>query len=161
MTDDRRWLLVYDGDCGFCRGSAAWVLERDRRGLVEARPFQASGVLEEAGVSRSRAERAAWLVAPDGRRWSGADAAARVLRLLPGWGLAGRLLGVPPVIWIARVVYRWIADHRPLVARLTGIGCGYDRPDEPVDPRRCGSGDGTARRGPASGEGPQPDQDGS
>ncbi len=137
MTDDDRWLLVYDGDCGFCRGSVAWVLERDRPGRIDARPFQAEEVLEAAGVDRREAERAAWLVAPDGRRWAGADAAARVLRLLPGWALAGRLLGAPPVIWAARPVYRWIAGHRPLMARLTGLRCAYDRPDEPVDPGRC------------------------
>ena len=138
VTGDDRWLLVFDGDCGFCRGSVARVLDRDRDDRILARPFQASGVLEEAGLTRGQAERAAWLVAPDGRRWSGADAAARVLRLLPGWAGAGRLLGAPPFVWIARAVYRWVADHRPLTARLTGIGCGYDRPDEPVDGTRCG-----------------------
>ncbi len=136
MSDDR-WLLVYDGDCGFCRGSVVWVLERDRADRIDARPFQASGVLEAAGVSRREAERASWLVAPDGRRWGGADAAARVLRLLPGWRLAGRLLGAPPVIWVARPVYRWIARHRPFMARLTGLSCAYDRPDEPLDPGGC------------------------
>lgn len=138
MTDDDRWLLVYDGDCGFCRGSVAWVLDRDRRGRISAQPYQASGVLEAADVTTRQAERASWLVAPDGRRWGGADAAARVLELLPGWGLAGRFLGAPPVVWIARPAYRWIADHRPLMARLTGLTCGYDRPEEPLDRRRCG-----------------------
>ena len=152
MTDDR-WLLVFDGDCGFCRGTVAWVLERDRRGRIEPRPFQAEGVLDRAGITRREAGRAAWLVAPDGRRWRGADAAARALRLLPGWRLVGRLLGAPPFVWIARAAYRWIADHRPLVARLTGVGCGYHQPDDPVDPERCGR---SARDGPrpsAAGDG--------
>lgn len=138
MTDHERWLLVYDGDCGFCRGSVAWVLARNAKGVVDARPFQQEGVLERADLSREQARRAAWLVAPDGRRWSGADAAARVLRLLPRWGTLGKLLGADPVAWIARRAYRWIADHRPLMARLTGISCEYGRPEEPVDPERCG-----------------------
>lgn len=118
----RRWLVVYDGDCGFCKASVRWVLDRDRRGRIEARPFQEPGVLEATGISREAAEREAFLVAPDGRRWSGADAAARVLRLLPRWSLVGRVLQLPVVIQVARLAYRWIADHRPTVSRLTGVG---------------------------------------
>lgn len=99
-----------------------WALERDRRDRIEARPFQEPGVLERAGVSREEARRAAWLVDPDGRRWRGARAAGRVLMLLPGWRLAGRFLLLPGVRWIASLAYRWIADHRGLASRVTGLG---------------------------------------
>lgn len=107
----------------------AWALERDARGLIEARAFQEDGVLERAGLRRAQAEEAAWLVGPDGGRWRGAGAAARVLRLLPGWGWAGRLLSLPGFRGIAALAYRWIADHRSFVSRVTGIGrsCPVDR----------------------------------
>lgn len=100
----------------------SWVLERDRGERLEARPFQEPGVLEATGIAREAAEREAFLVAPDGRRWSGADAGARVLRLLPGWSPLGRFLQLPGVIRVARLVYRWVADHRPTVSRWTGVG---------------------------------------
>lgn len=109
----------------------AWALERDERGLIEARAFQEEGVLERAGVARSRAERYAWLVGPEGRRWRGARAGAQVLRLLPGWGWAGRLLDLPGIRWIAARAYRWIADHRSFVSSATGVGrsCGLEDPE--------------------------------
>lgn len=116
--------MIYDGDCGFCRATVDWALARDRDGRLVARPFQARGTLEGTGVSRSEAERAVFLVAPDGRRWSGAAAVARILGLLPGWGWAGRLLELPGMRWIAARGYRWVADHRSLVSRMTGIGHG-------------------------------------
>ena len=117
-----RWTLVYDGDCGFCRATVRWALARDRRGRIDARPFQEPGVPAETGIPRQEAERAAFLVAPDGRTWRGADAAARTLRLLPGWGPLGRFLELPGVRLLSRIAYRWIAEHRPLVSRLTGLG---------------------------------------
>ena len=119
-----RWTLVYDGDCGFCRATVRWALARDHRGRIDARPFQEPGVLARTGIPREEAERAAYLVAPDGRTWRGADAAARTLRLLPGWSALGRILELPGVRRLARIAYRWIAAHRPLVSRLTGLGRG-------------------------------------
>lgn len=117
-----RWTLIYDGDCGFCRATVRWALDRDRRGLLRARPLQDADALAEAGIRRAEAERAAFLVAPDGRTWRGADAAARTLRLLPRWGGLGRFLELPGVRRLSRLAYRWIAEHRPLVSRLTGVG---------------------------------------
>ena len=116
--------MIYDGDCGFCRASVDWVLDRDAGQRVRARPFQAEGVLASTGIPRDEAERAVFLVSPDGREWRGAPAAARILRMLPGWAWAGRLLELPGIRWVAARAYRWIADHRSLVSRLTGIGRG-------------------------------------
>ncbi len=79
-------------------------------------------MLERAGLDRARAERSAWLVGPDGERHEGARAATRVLRLLPGWRWAGCLLSLPILRGVARIAYRWIADHRSFVSRMTGIG---------------------------------------
>lgn len=104
----------------------AWVLERDRDGLIEARAFQEPGVLERAGLGRVEAERSAWLIGPDGERHEGDRAAVRVLGLLPGWRWAGRLLSLPGFRRAARSGYRWIADHRDFVSRATGIGRSPD-----------------------------------
>lgn len=119
----------------------AWARERDREGRIEARPFQEAGVLGRAGVTREQARRAAWLVAPDGRRWSGAAAVGRVLTLLPGWNLVGRLLLLPGIRWIASLAYRWVADHRPLVARMTGIGAPGDEGPEDASLRSSPAGE--------------------
>jgi predicted DCC family thiol-disulfide oxidoreductase YuxK len=80
-----RQLILYDADCGFCRWALAWVLRWDRhRRLV---PVALQGGRAAALLGRIEAERrmASWhLVGEDGSVVSAGQAAAPLLRLLPG-----------------------------------------------------------------------------
>ena len=76
-----RPLLLYDGDCGFCR---FWV-ERWRsqtRGLVDFAPAQ-----QEASrfpqIAENQWKRAVQLVMPDGAVYEGAEAVFRALACVP------------------------------------------------------------------------------
>lgn len=75
------------------------------------------------GVPAERAREALYLVAPDGRRWSGAEATARLMMLLPGrWLTAvGRLLRLPGLRRLAEAAYRWVARNRARISRATGV----------------------------------------
>src|ERR1700730_5258081 len=78
------WIVLYDGDCGFCRWSLAKLLalDRRRRGALET-PAAAALLADLTPEQRA----ASWhLIAPDGRRWSAGAAAPPLLRLLPGGG---------------------------------------------------------------------------
>ena len=56
-----RWLVIYDGDCGFCARSKK-VFERiDLEGLLDWRPFQ-SGAGREHGISDEEASDRVYLV---------------------------------------------------------------------------------------------------
>lgn len=35
-----RHLVLWDGDCGFCRRSVEWLAAHDRRGALEFKPYQ-------------------------------------------------------------------------------------------------------------------------
>jgi len=101
-------VLVFDGDCGFCRRCADWVAVR---GEV---PMAASAEVDLAnlGLTAEEAASSAWWV-EEGERLSGHRAVARVLRELGGaWGLAGRLLAVSPFSWLGGPAYRWVAANR-------------------------------------------------
>ncbi|HVO80849.1 MAG TPA: lipase maturation factor family protein [Terriglobales bacterium] len=106
-------LLVFDGDCAFCR---AWVeygksLTGDQ---VSYAPFQEVGE-RFPQVSREEFASAAKLILPNREVRSGAHAVFSVLAAVPGrkWMLRSydRIPGVSP---LCEAVYRTIARHRSL-----------------------------------------------
>jgi len=114
-------LLVYDGDCGFCR---TWVA-RWRRTVgpqVDYEEFQAAGARFPT-IPRSRFRRALQLILPDGEVFEGAEAVFRTLAMVPGAPRRRRWLAVYQNVPGARPVfewgYRWVADHRPLLTRVS------------------------------------------
>lgn len=106
-------LLVYDGDCGFCTASVAWLRRRLPAGSeLTVAPWQDLD-LRAVGLLPTEVLEAAWWVGPGGDRRRGARAAAAALRAAGGaWGVAGRVLDVPPVSWLAAAVYRLVARYR-------------------------------------------------
>ena len=111
-------LLVYDGDCNFCR---YWVsrwqyLTGDR---VAYTPFQqVPGQFPE--IPLEQFETAVRLIEPSGEVFGGAEAVFRTLAYAPGqgWGLWGyqKIPGVAPVTeWC----YRLIARNRTIFSALT------------------------------------------
>lgn len=105
-------MLLFDGDCGFCTSSASWLAARlDPR--VQVVPFQRVD-LARAGIDPDRARREVLWVPVRGRVRGGADAVAQALASgrHRRWRLTGRVLALPPVLWVAGFVYRWVSRHR-------------------------------------------------
>ena len=95
-----------------CSRLARWVRRRVPAGRVLVLPNQAPGALERYGVTRAEADRAAWVIAPDGQRFEGAAALNRVLAEVPRWRIAARLYGIRPLGAVEEAFYRWFAAHR-------------------------------------------------
>jgi len=113
-----RPLLLWDGECSFCR---AWV-ERGRHRIGERIEW---ATYQEAGhrvpsVPREQLARAVHLVEPGGRISRGAEAVFRALALAPAGGGALALYRyLPGFAAISEGCYAWIAAHRPLADRVT------------------------------------------
>ncbi len=116
-ADPQRPLLVFDGDCSFCR---IWIgywkkLTGDK---VEYVPYQT-----DAGrfphVPFSEFQKAVQLFEGDAH-YSGAEAVFRLISVRPGcgWALSMYQL-VPGVALITEALYRFIAAHRNLGYRVT------------------------------------------
>ena len=115
-----RPILIFDGECGFCR---LWIERwRARTGdAIEYAPYQeAAGRYPE--IPREAFERSVVYVEPEGAVWSGAAAAVRFLASVPSgrkWlTLYGRL---PGFAGIAEAIYAYIAGHRRLFSKLTRL----------------------------------------
>jgi len=116
-------LLLYDGECAFCR---AW-LARWRHVIgerIEYAPYQEAAERFHA-IPREEFARAVHLVEPGGRHSRAAEAVFRALACAPrhGWGL-WLYRFVPGFAPLAEACYAWIARHRPLCERLTAMVWG-------------------------------------
>ena len=113
-----RPLLVFDGDCEFCR---AWIARwrRATRGAVDAAPYQEVAARFPA-IAAGAFARAVHLIEPDGSWSSGAEAVLRSLvhgrRARRWWWLYRR---VPPFAAASEWVYRFVAGHRGVFSALT------------------------------------------
>jgi predicted DCC family thiol-disulfide oxidoreductase YuxK len=99
-----RPLLLYDGDCAFCR---RWV-ERWQARTADAVVYRPS----------RRARRAVQLIDSDGKRSQGAEAVFRALSHAPRLRLVAAIGRWPVVRWLAGRAYRFIAAHRTSAARI-------------------------------------------
>ena len=112
-------VLVYDGDCGFCTRTAHWAAQR----LPDPATVQPSRSVDlgALGLTDDDVACAAWWVDADGRRWGGHLAVGKAMVATGAWrALLGHALLVPPLSWLAKPVYGWVARNR---TRLPGSTC--------------------------------------
>jgi len=110
-----RPVLVYDGDCGFCK-QCVDALERlgtDARAVA----WQQAD-LDELGVSEGQAADAVLWVERDGTVRSGHEAIAAALTTAgPIWKLTGRVILLPGISPLSARTYRLVADNRSRLSR--------------------------------------------
>jgi predicted DCC family thiol-disulfide oxidoreductase YuxK len=113
----QRWLVLYDGDCGFCKWLLAGLLRFDRarrlRPVALQRP-EAEVLL--ADLEPAERMESMHLVSPDGTRASAGEALPALLRLLSGGRLPAAVFGRVPRLTSAG--YRWVAAHRVGISRF-------------------------------------------
>ena len=123
-----RPVLLYDGDCAFCRAWVDRIRRWDRRNRIEILPASERSRMSELPTLSDEAVNAAMhLVLPDGRVFSGGRAIPELLRRLPGGAVPRLLFFVPGVPWLAGHAYGWVARRRHRFGcrdGACGIGAG-------------------------------------
>ena len=113
QSGGRPWTLVYDGSCNVCSRLVRRVQKWDTRHVIQAVASQNDTVATRfPWISRGAFDESMYVIAADGRTWSGGAAARQLLRILPfGW-LLGRLWGLPSFGALADRGYRIFARNR-------------------------------------------------
>jgi predicted DCC family thiol-disulfide oxidoreductase YuxK len=129
VPDTSKPILVFDGDCSFCR---LWIdrwkhLTGDR---VEYVPYQqVSSRFPEIPIEQFKS--AVQFIEPSGERTSAAQAVFRLLTYAPGkaW-MNWAYDNVPPVAPLSEAVYRFVAGQRSALYSLTQAlwGQHFERP---------------------------------
>jgi predicted DCC family thiol-disulfide oxidoreductase YuxK len=114
-----RPVLLFDGQCGFCRQWVARLRRWDRRGAIQTLPGAERGTLPALPpIPDASLDRAMQFVTPDGRVFPGARALPVLLPYLPGGRLLALSFRIPGFQAIADRLYAWIS------ARRHRFGCG-------------------------------------
>ncbi len=112
--------LIFDGECGICQQAVAILKRWDREHVLHYVPFQDEAAVRRFGIALPALAAAMHLILPDGRVFTGADAAPELLRLFSGKRWLAPLFRLPGVLPVARRIYAWIALRRRCLVRGSG-----------------------------------------
>lgn len=106
-------VLVYDGQCNFCKRQIARIRTMDRRDQFEYAPRDTPGLTDRfPKLAQEEFNTGMRLVMPDGQIFIGADAVYQIARRLPRVSLIAWLYRVPGLHALARAIYARIAARR-------------------------------------------------
>ncbi len=121
----RRPVLIYDGECAFCRRWVRRLARLDRRDAIVLMERQDEAASATAGRSPDELRLAAHLVRPDGAVFAGAAAVREAVRWLRGGRLVTAATALPGVMPVAERVYAWVARRwGPVAASDLAGGSG-------------------------------------
>ena len=110
-------LVIYDGECMFCRRQLG-NLKRFSGGRFEAISFREPGFFERhPEVTPEECQKAIQFVSAEGRKYSGAEAVARIVSLNPIWLPVKWIYFVPGLRRLWDVVYENISLNRYKISR--------------------------------------------
>jgi predicted DCC family thiol-disulfide oxidoreductase YuxK len=117
--------LLYDGTCGFCARTVAWIQRRDRHQRIVAMPCQGAVRTGSAPVTLEDCGKSFWAITADSEvKGLGQGAALIVATLLDRtWPIAvARLPGIRQALDLG---YRFIAHNRHRLPGIKGM-CAVD-----------------------------------
>ena len=103
-------ILVYDGDCGFCRKRALWLSKHDRNDLVIV-AWQEADLTSLSLTPQECAQRVQWV---DGKKHAagGAAIAKCLTSCNQPWRAAGKVMQWPVIQVFTELGYRVVAANR-------------------------------------------------
>lgn len=114
---NQKHLILWDGECGFCRRCIGWVRRRDAQKIFNDSPYQTAPSPPMTPELRAACENAVHVTMGDGTTLRAARAALFILGRV-GHPIIANILLTPPFIWFAEIGYRIVAGHRDFFARF-------------------------------------------
>ena len=118
-------VIVYDGECSFCRRQVARIRRRDVEGVFETIPRQTPGLTERfSQLLEGDFNTGMRLILPDGTVLVGAEAIYGIARRLGRWRWFAWLYRVPLLHGLCKWGYGWIAANRSKLRGECDAECG-------------------------------------
>lgn len=110
----RQTLVLWDGECAFCRRSVQWLRAHDRFGKLDFCPFQEADLSPQL---RAACEKSIHVIKPSGEILRGGRAALFCGRFTR-WHQLARLLEWPIFLPFVELGYKIVAANRPFFSRF-------------------------------------------
>lgn len=110
-------LILWDGECGFCRRTAHWFVSHDKTGTLTACAYQEAPSPPMTPTLFVACDSAVHIALADGTVLNAGRATLYLFECV-GWGWLARILRIPPFAWGVEPLYRIIANNRTLFARF-------------------------------------------
>ena len=109
-----RHLVLWDGECGFCRRSVEWLAANDKRGALDFKPYQ---TVELAPSVKEACAEAVHVIKADGEmiRAGRAILFCGTFTRFGGWARIGLW---PIFLPFVEVGYKFVAHNRNLVSKF-------------------------------------------
>lgn len=122
LNRPKRVAVLYDGMCVLCVNAVRLWRRLDWRKRLEFVDVQAWEEVQRRfpHLERSAALGAIHVIGADGARYTGYDGVRYMARHVPLLAWIAPLLYLPPIAWIGRRLYAWIARRRYAINRLFG-----------------------------------------
>ena len=114
---NERALVLWDGQCAFCRRAVEWAQRRDTGNTLQVLPYQQAPSPPMTPELKAACARAVHVLTPDGQMLKAGRACLYVLGEIGFRGLA-RLLSLPPLIWLVECGYWLVARNRALASKV-------------------------------------------
>lgn len=120
--------VYYDGRCPFCVASRDRLIRVDTANRLNFIDFNQAGALDGVPDRFDSAALATQMHVrmPNGTWRVGYYACAAIVGVLPGLGVVGRLMLLPPVAEIGRRLYQIFAARRYAVSKILGLPAPCD-----------------------------------
>jgi predicted DCC family thiol-disulfide oxidoreductase YuxK len=112
---EKHWVF-YDGDCGMCSRYAEGLKKADKTSVFHVIAYQDAPSPPMTDELRKRCERALHVSTANGTILGGANAVL-FIKSKTGWGWFASLLRLPPIIWIAELLYKLVANNRYIFSK--------------------------------------------
>jgi predicted DCC family thiol-disulfide oxidoreductase YuxK len=118
----KKYRLIYDDSCPVCVAAVSKAVRLDSMGLVSLEPLSGARTAGYPDLpSPAKLAKEIHLIAPDGAVYRGAEAVGRLASLFPRSKLLGRIILLPLVRPLARLVYGLVARHRLRLSKALGL----------------------------------------
>ncbi len=116
---DRKELVIFDGNCGFCTAASSELETLDKEDALKFVPFQDPSVQRGLNLPKSNQLDYMFFVDQHGQIYKGAKAVFEAMKRLPGfWGAVGQVFSHRVFMPISELIYGFIARKRFLISRL-------------------------------------------